>query len=111
MALLDPERAKRTNREIRDGVVERIHAALLVTKGTSAAPSRQSLSKALDFILDECFTHPDYKDEVYFWGSGGFVVYVHRDERGSWDNYQVLVPATDMMIEYKSKSESEETES
>lgn len=109
MALLDPERAKRVNREIRDQVVDRVYSTMMVTKGTSGAPTKEKIAQDLDFVLDECLPNPECADQDYFW-MGGFVVYVKRDaQKGMWDTYEVLVPATESMIEYR--YQREETES
>jgi hypothetical protein len=99
---LEPERARRLNREIRGGVVDRIHAAMLVTDGTRGAMTKEKIRESLDFILDESIRHPEHMDQDYFWGSGGFIVYVRRDaQRGYWDTYQVFISATGDQIEYQ----------
>lgn len=101
MSGLDAERAKKMNAEIRARVVDQVHAAMLVTEGTSGAPTKQRIAEQLDFALDECLDHPDYQDMDHFHMSG-FVVQVKRDERrGYWDTYRVLVPATKDMCNYR----------
>lgn len=99
---MDQKRAKRVNRDIRDEVVERVHAAMLVTQGISGAPTREKIAQDLDFVLDEAIDHPEYQDQDYFW-MGGFVVYVKRNANKYWHTYQVLVPGTNHMCDYKAE--------
>ena len=76
-------------------MAEKIHAAMLVVKGTAGTPDLKSIRDEVERVIGWS-KEGEEKDETYFWGTSGFIVYV--DRHGSpWPTYTFFVPATTNM--------------
>lgn len=73
----------------------KVHAAMVVVKGIAGAPELAEVSDEIGRLI-EWSKEKKAQEEVYFWGTNGFIMYVNRN--GSpWPTYTFFVPATSNM--------------
>ena len=89
---LSKKRVKQLRAHALREVAPRVRAVLLVTLGTSRAPSKKKIAEGIAQCMKWAH-HPDYKDEKFMvWDQ--MLIHVQRGQGPIGDTFTVYVPAT-----------------